>query len=126
VQNELKLHFLHALQEVTERRSRAHSRGVEFGELHSLQVPSHWVPMRPDEDHRLSDILVQNEDEYDGDLEGWQVCCAPSGVDALMSLTVQPDASYWHVSGSFLRESTFSQPGLVMRCSVPYISMKLV
>ncbi len=94
MQNEYKPLFLHALQEVKERRSRAHSRGVGFSEQHSLQIPSHWVPMCPDEDHRLSDILAQNEDEYNGDLEGWQVCCVPSGLNALMSPTAQPDASH--------------------------------
>ena len=68
------------VQEVNERKSRAHSRGVDSGETHSTQLPSHWDPMRPDEDHRLADLSLQPDDEYRGDLEGWQVTyskCAP-------------------------------------------------
>ena len=63
-----------AYQEVREREHRARSLGAAVGNPHSLQMPGHWDPMHPDEDHRLADILAHTEDEYWGDLEGWQVC----------------------------------------------------
>ena len=73
-------HYPHARQEVRQRRYGARSMGAEPGKLHSLQVPSHWDPMPQDEIYRLVDILAQTEDEYWGDLEGWQVCCMPFGL----------------------------------------------
>ena len=66
--------YLHAQQEVKERRYRALDRDATSGKQHSLQMPGHWDPMPPDEDYRLVDILAPADDEYWGDLEGWQVC----------------------------------------------------
>lgn len=73
-------HHPHAQQEVRQRRCGACSMGANPRKLHSLQVPSHWDPMPHDEDYRLVDILAQTEDEYWGDLEGWQVCVCHLGL----------------------------------------------
>jgi hypothetical protein len=67
-------------QEMKEKGYWAHSQDTDYDEQvaapteqHSVPIPGHWEPMRPDEDHRLVDIGTQSSEEYWGDLEGWQV-----------------------------------------------------
>lgn len=71
------------MQDIKERRYRVHSQDTGYNqqlvapiEQHSMHIPGHWEPMRPDEDHRLADISAQSDEEYWGDLEGWQVSCS--------------------------------------------------
>ena len=70
------------MQEISERRYRVHSQATDYNpqpvaltEQHSMHTPGHWEPMQPYEDHRLVDISAQSDEEYWGDLEGWQVPC---------------------------------------------------
>ncbi len=86
--------YLHAQQEVKERRYRASNRDAAPGKQHSLQIPGHWDPMPPDEDHRLVDILAPAEDEYWGDLEGWQVCDMSSAHRSPITLWSLYDAEH--------------------------------
>ena len=55
------------------RRHHAYRRGTDPGEMQSMQLPSHWDPMRAREDCRLADICMRPGEEYSGDLEGWEV-----------------------------------------------------
>ena len=77
-------------------RYRVHSQDTDYTqqivaliEQHSMHIPRHWEPMRPDEDHRFVDISTQSDEEYWGDLEGWQVSCSlPCGLTGSPKLEI--------------------------------------
>ena len=61
------------LQDPSVHRHHAYRRSTDPGEMQSMQLPSHWDPMRAREDCRLADICMRPGEEYNGDLEGWEV-----------------------------------------------------
>ena len=61
------------MQELNKCKYRAHRRGNHPSEGQSMQLPAHWDPMRAQEDCRLADICMRPGEEYNGDLEGWEV-----------------------------------------------------
>ena len=74
------------MQELNMRRDRAHRGDNNPSEMQSMQLPGHWDPMRAWEGCRLADICMRSGEEYNGDLENWEVewlslesmCVAPA------------------------------------------------
>ena len=69
VQHEAQDH----MQELNLAGYRAHGRVGNPSVMQSMQLPGHWDPMRAREDCRLADICMRPGEEYNGDLEGWEV-----------------------------------------------------
>ena len=95
------------------RRHHAHGRGTDPDEMQSMQLPSHWDPMRTREDCRLADICMRPGEEYNGDLEGWEVEW-PSLV--LMSVESQACNSPFFLSSTSKHHCLILGQGSMMRC----------